>query len=552
MSHRLPAWVPVVLWLLPLGPCAAAEQLGFGSFRSEANALGWAQQLEGAFARAFHVERVDRDDGIWFRVRTDSVEAAERDRLRRAAADRGLPVWVVRGTYEHPGTITSSVPVTDDGGGLTSNPAAGLERAAAPGAEPAPPPAPARAARVGQAAPADRQPPRDRGVETFADLDVGLQTRSYPERGLAGQDRFQPSASVRLEYHRSWHDGRSGITVTPFLRLDADDDERTHADLREAFYTRVGDDWELHLGARQIFWGVTEFNHLVDIINQTDLVENIDGEDKLGQPMAQLSLVRDWGIVDVFLLGGFRERTFPGEDGRLRGALPVDGDAARYASGAGRDRIDGAVRWSHHVGPVNFGLHHFSGTGREPQYLAELRDGALVLVPEYHVIDQTGFDGQALLGDWAWKLEAFTRSGDGDRFAAVTAGFERTLVGVFGSRADLGLVAEYMYDERDEAAFNTLFEHDLALGARWRSNDVADTTALFGVIWDVNTDEYVLSLEASRRLGASWLAVVEGRVFGGAPGLDPDMPPTQLLDGEYKSRSLQDDDYLQLELTRYF
>jgi len=54
------------------------------------------------------------------------------------------------------------------------------------------------------------------------------------------------------------------------------------------------------------FWGVTEFQHLVDIINQTDLVENIDTEDKLGQPMINLALINDWGTVDLFIMPYFR------------------------------------------------------------------------------------------------------------------------------------------------------------------------------------------------------------------------------------------------------
>ena len=394
--------------------------------------------------------------------------------------------------------------------------------------------------------------PAKSAVNAYADIDLGVQTRSFAERGFAGQDRFQASMSMRFEYHRSWDDDRSSVTATPFVRIDGQDDERTHADLRELFWTRVGDVWEIHVGARQIFWGVTEFSHLVDIVNQTDLVENIDGEDKLGQPMVQLSLVRGWGIVDLFAMSGFRERTFPGEDGRLRSVLPVDTDRARYVSGAGRGRVDGAVRWSHHLGPVSFGIYHFSGTGRDPQFVPEIHDGELVLVPEYHVIDQTGLDAQAIVGDWAWKLEALTRSGQGDRYHAYTAGFERTLVGVSGSRSDLGLVVEYMYDQRDEAAFDNLFEHDVAFGTRWQLNDLADTTALAGIIWDVDTDEYVFTLEASRRLGASWQAELEGRIFGGADGIDAGTHPLVPPDDDIRSRALQNDDYIQLELTRYF
>jgi hypothetical protein len=471
---------------------------------------------------------------VWYRVRTGFLGADARAVVEAAAAARQIPVWVIRGSYESPGTVTSSSTAP------AAAPVASMEAPALPAPHDA-----------GGAPERPRPPERDRAATVYADLDLGLQTRTYPERGFAGQGRFQPSASLRVEYHRAWDD-RSSLTFTPFVRLDGEDDERTHADVRELFWTRVGGDWEVHVGARQIFWGVTEFNHLVDIVNQTDLVENIDGEDKLGQPMVQLSLVRDWGILDLFAMSGFRERTFPGEDGRLRSVLPVATDRARYASGAGRGRLDGAVRWSHHVGPVSFGVHHFSGTSRDPRFVPEVHDGELALVPEYHVIDQTGLDAQAIFGDWAWKLETLTRSGHGDRYHAYTAGFERTLVGFLGSRSDLGLVVEYMYDERDEDAFDTLFEHDVAFGTRWRANDLADTTALAGIIRDVHTDEYVLSLEASRRLGASWLVVLEGRIFGGASALDPGAGPAVLLGDDIKSRALQDDDFVQLELTRFF
>lgn len=528
-----------VAWFLALPAAAAeAEQLVFGSFRSDSNARGWARELEDRLQRDFHVEQVHRDDGTWFRVRTDNLQSAERAELEAQAAAAGLQVWVIRGTYERPGTVTASTP--NELLEVPEGPATALTAGRASAA-------PRETPRTEQATPAPRA-----SWNGYTDFDIGVQTRTYPQRGINGQRRFQPSISGRVEVHRSWDDGRSSLTFTPFVRIDGNDDERTHVDVRELFWTRLGEDWELHLGARQIFWGVTEFNHLVDIINQTDLVENIDGEDKLGQPMIQLSLVRNWGIVDLFLLSGFRERTFPGNDGRLRGLPPVDSDRARYSSGAGRSRVSGAVRWSHHFGPFSAGLYHFSGTSRDPRFGAEIAAGELVLVPEYHVIEQTGFDGQLITGDWAWKLEAIARSGDGGRYHAFTAGFERTLVGAFGTRGDLGLVAEFMYDERDERAYNTLFEHDLALGTRWRANDMADTTALLGLIWDVDTQEYLVSLEASRRFGANWMAVLEARVFGGAEPLHASSLSPELLAGEFKSRALQRDDYLQLELTRFF
>jgi len=509
---------------------APAEQLVFGSFRNPDNAERHAARLADQFQVEIAVDVVHGDGGIWYRVRSGWLTPGERVRLEQAATARDQRFWIVRGTVEEPGTITSATVAAQSGEAPAA--LAGGQVDESPGASGA---------------------PRERRSSGYLDFDLGLQARGFRERGLDGQDRWQPSVSARLGWHRSWDDGHQSFTAVPFVRLDGLDSERTQFDLREFFWSGVGTDWELHLGFRQVFWGVTEFKHLVDIINQTDLVENVDGEDKLGQPMAQLSLVRDWGILDLFLLTGFRERTFPGADGRLRWAVPVDTGATRYTSGAGQRRVDGAIRWSHHLGPLSFGIYHFSGTSRDPLFEPRVQaDATLALAPVYTVIDQTGLDGQWLVGDWAFKFEGIRRSGFGDRFHAFNAGFERTLVGVLGTRADLGLVVEYLYDERGDAAFDTLFERDVALGTRWSFNDAADSQALAGFIIDRRTQERVFSLEASRRLGDAWLLALESRLFGGASAPARHEPPSLEMSLDRKSAFLQRDDYFQLELTRYF
>ncbi|MGA1675618.1 MAG: hypothetical protein ACO377_04240 [Pseudomonadales bacterium] len=388
----------------------------------------------------------------------------------------------------------------------------------------------------------------------YFDVDLGFQTRAFADPGLQGQSQDQPSASIKFSFSRVWDESAQAITVTPFYRYDSKDDERTHADLRELFWTRIGEDWEFHLGARQIFWGVTEFKHLVDVINQTDLVEDIDGEDKLGQPMAHLSLVRGGGILDLFLMTGFRERTFPGEEGRLRPPIAIDPDRARYESDDRERHVDVAVRWSQDVGALSYGIYHFAGTSRDPLFDPVLgANNEVTLVPYYPQIDQTGLDAQLVAGDWAFKLEAISRAGFGERYEAFNAGFERTLVSVLGTRSDLGLVVEYLHDGRGDEAFDTLFERDLALGTRVSFNDMADTQALAGFIVDQETKEHVLSLEATRRLGDSWTVALEGRLFGGADSVDPKLPAPMLLSPEIeRSAPLQRDDYVQLEFTRFF
>src|SRR5690606_38466853 len=137
-----------------------------------------------------------------------------------------------------------------------------------------------------------------------------------------------------MEVLHDWNGGADYFTFIPFARLDQHDAERTHVDIRELSWIHVSDNWESRVGIRKVFWGVTEGRHLVDIINQTDFVDQIDEEEKLGQPMINLSTVRDWGTLDLYLLPGFRERTFAGQEGRPQIPIPITADRALYESGA--------------------------------------------------------------------------------------------------------------------------------------------------------------------------------------------------------------------------
>ena len=329
------------------------------------------------------------------------------------------------------------------------------------------------------------------------------------------------------------------LTFTPYIRLDQHDNERTHGDIRELSWTHIGSDWELHTGIRRIFWGVTEFQHLVDIINQTDGVEDIDGEDKLGQPMINLSLVRDWGIVDLLVLPGFRERTFPGIHGRLRSGFVVDTDQAGYESSAEQGHVDLAMRWSHTLGDYDIGAYWFHGTSRDPLLqIGADSQGNPVLVPFYQQIDQFGLDLQATLGDWLWKFETIWRDGDSDTYWAAQGGFEYTLVGINETSMDLGMLVEYGWDQRGKDATG-LFQNDLFLGARLAVNDAASSEILAGIGYDLDYHSHSLLIEASRRLGDSWKISLDARFFSSDEPADI-------------TYALRQDDHLQLTLERYF
>ncbi len=90
------------------------------------------------------------------------------------------------------------------------------------------------------------------------------------------QERNNGSIAFAPEYYHEWQNESSFIFI-PFLRLDTADSERSHFDIRELNFLLLGDPWELRIGLGKVFWGVTEFVHLIDVINQTDLVEDIRG-----------------------------------------------------------------------------------------------------------------------------------------------------------------------------------------------------------------------------------------------------------------------------------
>lgn len=408
---------------------------------------------------------------------------------------------------------------------------------------------------------------------------IGAQWREFPNagqynssndpalpNGAAGdieQARHQFSISAEPELGWQSEDGLHTVVLKAFGRWDSEDSERSHVDIREASWLTYGDSWEVKAGISKVFWGVTESQHLVDIVNQSDFVEAPDGEDKLGQPMVKLSLIRDWGLMDVFVLPGFRERTFAGEDGRFRLPLDVDRDNALYQSDDEDKHIDLALRWTHTFDLYDVGVSYFKGTSRDPLFVPTFGNdlqpsvqapAPTALAPLYVLIDQLGFDLQATLDAWLWKLETIYRTFDDDvesqfsalgvqvevqDYSAATGGFEYTFYGIADTDWDLGALAEYQYDSRDDASL-ALGQNDLFVGGRLALNDAESTEVLFGMSQDLDhMATRSILLEAETRLGDSMKLNVEGLLFNSA-------------DDDNLSYQFRQDDYIQLSLEYYY
>ncbi len=360
--------------------------------------------------------------------------------------------------------------------------------------------------------------------------------RLFPRRpAMTGQARHEATLAAQIELYGRLAGGWESSLVL-FARSGGPDNERNHWDVREAILARTWENLEVELGVGRVFWGATEFVHLVDIVNQTDLVEDIDGEDKLGQPLIRIGYQRPWGEIALFLLPRFRPRTFPGPAGRLRPALPVLQHAPAYESGQGDRHLDYAGRLSLVLGPADVNIAFFTGTSRDPLLLPRLAGTGMALVPYYQQIRQLSLDVQAAIGDWLWKFEGRYRDAATAGGSAVTGGLEYTLYAVADTATDLSLLAEYAWDQRTGGQAIAQ-DNDLMLGLRLAANNEDDTTLLLGLGLDLaGSTPSFLRLEGSQRLGDRWKAIVEASIFFAGS-----TPP-----------SLAADEFLRLQLRRYF
>ena len=364
---------------------------------------------------------------------------------------------------------------------------------------------------------------------------IELQNRYFIEDPLfQTQQNNYLSLAAAPEFFWRWNEGKDSFEFIPSARVDQHDDERTHMDIREMAWIHVGDDWESRVGVRRVFWGVTEFQHLVDIINQSDSVEDVDNEDKLGQPMVNFSLVRDWGIVDFFVMPYFRERTFAGPEGRP-GIPIVNTDEALYESSDEEEHIDLAVRWAHSIGDYEVALSLFDGTSREPILVPVALDE---LVPYYQQITQLGFELQGNVEDMLWKLEMIHNDNAIEDYWALQGGFEYSMYGIMESNADLGFLVEYGWDERGEEG-GANFQNDLFFGTRLAMNDVDSTELLAGLSYDLDFESTSFLVEASKRFGENIKASLDIRLFSA----DEPEDPIYLF---------RDDDHIQFTVQYYY
>ena len=368
----------------------------------------------------------------------------------------------------------------------------------------------------------------DDGFLTSISGDFNLDYRYFFDSAQYSQQQHSHSQATNVRAYRVWNVGVDSLSVHAFLRLGDEDNKRNHFDLRELAWVHAEDLWQFSLGISTIYWGVTESQQLVNIVNQVDLVEAIDGQQKLGQTMLSATRQTGSGSLSFYILPGFRERVFPGAEGRLRIPLLIDSKHPEYEAAEGARHVDLALRYQEHYHGLDMALSQFVGTSRDPSF--KLTSNG-TLQPYYPQISQTSLELEFIANDWIWKLEALRRQGQGDSYTAATLGLEYTRYGIFGSAANLSVYLEYLFDQRDDNLYDAifinqpsdgsaspLFENDffIAFGFNFNeSSSGSDPDLLFSLFIDDTTGARVFAMAANHKLSSNLKLSIEAKAFSG-------------------------------------
>lgn len=318
-----------------------------------------------------------------------------------------------------------------------------------------------------------------------------------------------------------------------FMRLEQHNTHRTHADIRELYLQKTWKNWDFSFGVKNIFWGVTESNHLVDIVNQYDLLEGWTVEEKLGQPMFHASTFVLNGNLEVIITLMNRGMKFPENEGRFRLPFSLDHDNTNFEGGKYNPGL--AIRWSTTFSIFDVGLSFYHGNSRLPQFLQSTEQTIRL---NYLQLDHLGIELQAVVGPMILKAESIYQKRSNDDVFAFTSGVEYTFGNLFNSGVELGLFAEYSYDERREEQITGL-DDDFFIGSRLSINNSKSTELSVGLIKDRRKGTEVYTGNVSSRIAQNWKVNAEFRFYS-------------IINQEDILYAVRQDSFIGISLTYYF
>ena len=319
-----------------------------------------------------------------------------------------------------------------------------------------------------------------------------------PALSAQNDSRWQFSGYANVDW--AGDIGENGaFALNLFARAAPDADDRFFGDIREGVFKFSRGDTEFKAGVLSETWGVLEAWNPVDIVNQRDMVEDFQGEAKLGQPGLAITTRNDELILSAFALTYSRERRIAEGEDRLR-TLPAPVRAEHFEDG--RSQPSFAARAQYRSGDLDVAVSQFWGHAREPLYNARINPlGELTGFESYYQrISQTGLETQYVIGDSVIKSELIYQSGGADSFIGGGAGFESTFNRIGNSFASLTTYVEFYRDGRADNAPLTPFQDEVFVGVRYNLNDTSDTLFEARCTHDLEWHSNLVDLRAQSRI----------------------------------------------------
>ena len=419
--------------------------------------------------------------------------------------------------------------------------------------------------------------------------EIGTTLRYFPSDGLyVGQDSsgISPIVDGRLSFSNELENGQVVLELSGRYNTRS---KEGYADIPRGYFQYFGNGFDVLVGSNIEYWGVSESQQVVDVINQTYNLGNPVDQQSLGQPMINVNVYTGMNSsLSFYALLGFRERDFGDRDTRFRSPLGTNEDFAFFEEESNR-HVDFAVRYrtSQNLGnaSVDFAVSYFRGTDRDPKMLLGCTNetggtpvaacnaintaaraayeanpnaftgipGALVtdadaaaasvisdtgFIPYYQSMQQLGLEFVYARGDLQLTFEGALREAMDENYFSGVIGAQYNFDNARVLGDSLVVIGEYLYDDRSNAQPVTIFDNDIFLGFIYGANDVNGSSLSGGMYFDVDTHSKIYSLKYSRRLSDS----VSLDVAGFAIDSDDYTDPVALIDS---------DGYVELSL-RYF
>jgi hypothetical protein len=185
------------------------------------------------------------------------------------------------------------------------------------------------------------------------------------------------------------------------------------------------------------------------------------------------------------------------------------------------------------IDDYDIGFSHFYGHSRNPKLI--LNQSSFKLDQHYPLLSQTGIDIQATKDSWLYKFEAISAELMSERHLSVAGGLEYTYYGLNNSSQDLGIIVEYLFDDRNDHPFN----NEGSIGLRWTRNDINSSALLAGSIIDLDGNSNQFFIEYEQRLKNDFKIFLEAIISGS-------------IDSSDYNYAFKDDTNFKVKIAKYF